>query len=119
MLAIMLAGGVPPQVAGWALDRLALYIGADAYEGSLYRKRQARLAVCRVRTSWRATSADPGVLQNLPADQFPTITTHVDELMAGDGDQRFEFGLDMLIRSLATYVDEGRRSRDGGPRSRT
>ena len=23
--------------------------------------------------------------------------------MAGDGDERFEFGLDMLIRSLATY----------------
>ena len=40
MLAIMLAGGVPPQVAAWALDRLSLYIAADSYEGSLYNKRR-------------------------------------------------------------------------------
>ena len=40
----------------------------------------------------------------LPAEKFPHLATRVNEMMTGDGDQRFEFGLDMLIRSLATYT---------------
>ena len=54
--------------------------------------------------------------QNLPADRFPLLTTHVDELMDGDSEQRFEFGLDMLIRSLGTYAanDLGARDPDLG-----
>ena len=35
LLAIMRAGGVPDQHAGWMLDRLAQYVDADAYEGAL------------------------------------------------------------------------------------
>ena len=44
--------------------------------------------------------------QNLPAELFPTLSKHVGALMGGDGDERFDFGLEMLIRSLATYVPE-------------
>src|SRR5262249_12422691 len=39
-LALLLTGGVPVQQAAWAVDRIALYISADAYEGSLYGVRQ-------------------------------------------------------------------------------
>ncbi len=42
----------------------------------------------------------------LPPDVFPSLTAHVDELIEADSDERFRFGLDMLIRSLETYVDE-------------
>src|SRR5690349_5065404 len=37
MLGLMLAGGVPPRVAAWAMDRIFLYITADAYEMSIWR----------------------------------------------------------------------------------
>jgi AcrR family transcriptional regulator len=106
MLGIMLAGGVPPQVAAYALDRLALYIAADAYEGTLYRKLWLDSGLSREDFMESYFGKIREFFQNLPADRFPLLTTHVDELMSGDSDQRFEFGLDMLIRSLDTYTPD-------------
>ena len=42
----------------------------------------------------------------LPPDRFPTITKHLGDMMGGDSDERFAFGLDMMIRSLETYVPD-------------
>ena len=44
--------------------------------------------------------------KTLPQDRFPALRQNVDELMQADSDERFAFGLDMLIRSLETYVPE-------------
>lgn len=104
MFAIMLAGGVPPKVAGWALDRLALYIAADAYEGSLLAKVQAASGKPFDEFVEEYFSGIREFYENLPPERFPNITAHVPELMGGDGEDRFDFGLEMLIRSLATYV---------------
>ncbi len=103
MLAIMLAGGVPPQVAAWALDRLSLYIAADSYEGSLYHNRRIASGLSESEFMAKHVSDVRDFFEHLPADKFPHLATHVADMMTGDGDQRFEFGLDMLIRSLATY----------------
>lgn len=104
MLAIMLAGGVPPQVAAWALDRLFLYIVADSYENSLHQKKQKdedttvgeyfEDFVKQLRDYYHA----------LPADRFPHIRAHAETLTTGDGDERFEFGLNLIIDGLARYV---------------
>ena len=103
MLAIMLAGGVPPQVAAWALDRLSLYIAADSYEGSLYHNRRVASGLSESEFM-RSTCPMSATSTNIcPPNKFPHLATHVADMMSGDGDQRFEFGLDMLIRSLATY----------------
>lgn len=106
MFAIMIAGGVPPQVAGWAMDRFALYIGADAYEGSIHFNRQVASGLSVDDYVEKYFGGVKGFYESLPKDQFPTITTHVEALMGGDDESRFEFGLDMLIRSLATYGAE-------------
>jgi AcrR family transcriptional regulator len=104
VLAILLAGGVPPRPAGWFLDRLVLYLAGDAYEGSLHLARQ------------RASGLDPaaymagfveqirGFYASLPADRFPNIAAHWDDLTSGDGDERFEFGLEMLVNGIASYA---------------
>lgn len=103
MLAIILAGGVPPQIAAWTIDRLALYIDADCYEGAIFFARlqdqgdpHAAMAeyVDRIR----------GYFRRLPPDRFPIITSMVDTLMEGDDDTRFEFGLDLIVRGLDSYV---------------
>nr|BFE81126.1 hypothetical protein GCM10020093_037270 [Planobispora longispora] len=39
-LRIMIAGGVPPKIASLMVDRLGLYVCADAFESSLYYLRQ-------------------------------------------------------------------------------
>jgi AcrR family transcriptional regulator len=107
MLAILLAGGVPPRVAGWFLDRVALYIAADAYEGSLYEKRQKASGLPPEEFMTEYVGGIRSFYENLPPDRFPALSANVDALMGGDGDERFGFGLDMMIRSLATYAPEG------------
>jgi Tetracyclin repressor-like, C-terminal domain len=41
--------------------------------------------------------------QQLPAERFPLVTSMA-EIITGDGDQRFEFGLDLLIAGLAARL---------------
>ncbi|HKD96822.1 MAG TPA: TetR/AcrR family transcriptional regulator [Micromonosporaceae bacterium] len=106
MMAIMIAGGVPPKVAGWTLDRLALYVGADAYEESLYTNRQLASGLSMEKFIEQYIGGIREFYEHLPRDQFPTLSTHVEDLVGGDGDARFEFGLDMIVRSLATYVTD-------------
>ena len=71
MLAIMLAGGVPPQVAAWALDRLALYIAADAYEGSLYHNRRVASGLSESEFMAKHVSDVRDFFENLPRRQVP------------------------------------------------
>jgi AcrR family transcriptional regulator len=103
MLAIMLAGGIPPRVAGWSLDRLFLYIVADAYENSLHQQ--------NLRNGQSTQEYFEGFIDQLtdyyaglPADRFPNLRANAKILTDGSGDERFEFGLDMLIDGLARYV---------------
>jgi AcrR family transcriptional regulator len=101
LFTIMLVGNVPPQVAGVALDRLFLYVSADAYEGALYSVRQRASGKSAER--WMADYF--GQLHDyyagLPTDRFPNTVKYLDELMSGSGDARFEFGLDLLVRGIA------------------
>jgi AcrR family transcriptional regulator len=107
MLAILLAGKLSPRVASLGLDRLFLYVTADAYEGSLYSIKQ--------RASGRSAEQYMGdhlgqirdYYASLPPERFPNVVTHMDALMSGDGDERFEFGLDLLVRGIAE-ADGGR-----------
>jgi AcrR family transcriptional regulator len=104
MLAIMRAGGVSRQAAGWAIDRIFLYVNADAYELSL-----------------QFSKTPPGVepekhmaqffgqirsfFESLPPDRFPYTVDMVPELMNGDGERRFEFGLELLIAGLSAFTE--------------
>lgn len=106
LLAILIGGGVPPRIAGWALDRFALYVAADAYEGSLYENRQQASGQTRAEYMTEYVAGVAQFYQSLPREEFPTLTANIDALMGGAGDERFDFGLEMLIRSLATYVPE-------------
>jgi hypothetical protein len=45
-----------------------------------------------------------GWIRSLPADRFPNTVALAGNLVAGDADDRFEWGLDVLIRGLASYL---------------
>lgn len=100
-LAILRAGGVPAQPAGWFLDRLSLYVLADAFEESLHRER-GRHTEEDAREYYEQISA---YYHSLPADRFPVIASMVGELVGGGGDERLRFGLELMVRGLATYTD--------------
>jgi hypothetical protein len=45
-----------------------------------------------------------GYFASLPADQFPNVLATLDELFGGGPDERFELGLDVILRGLASYA---------------
>ncbi len=98
LLAILLAGGVDPQTAAWAIDSLSLYVSAYALERSLLAQRQKHQE-----HEWLLSREElVSRFEALPADRFPQIRGHATELTAGTGHDRFDFALGLIIDNLAT-----------------
>jgi AcrR family transcriptional regulator len=111
MLAIMLAGGVPVQHAAWAVDRIGLYISADAYEGSLYGVRQKSSGKDMDTFLKDYFGQIRSYYESLPAQAFPNLTSNLDAMMSGDGDERFGFGLELMLKSLVASAKAGKIDR--------
>ena len=97
LLAILLAGGVAPQAAAWAVDAFLLYVAAYCLEVSVARQRAAQDDAVWVldRDELRRR------LSALPAAAFPHTTRHAAELTAGEGHDRFDFTLGLMLDGLA------------------
>lgn len=95
MLAILLAGGVAAQPAAWAVDAAILYVGAYSLESSL-RQRSDLDAVGRPFDKAEIIER----LRMLPESRFPNTVAHIREITSGDGHDRFDFVLELLIRGL-------------------
>ncbi|WP_073106667.1 TetR/AcrR family transcriptional regulator [Pollutimonas bauzanensis] len=96
LLAILLAGGVAAQPAAWAIDAAILYVGAYSLERSL---RQRPGMEADGRPFDRTEIAER--LRMLPLSHFPNTVAHVQEIVSGDGHDRFDFTLDLLLGGLA------------------
>jgi AcrR family transcriptional regulator len=104
MLGLMLSGGIPPQAAAWALDRIFLYIVADAYEHSIWRS-EMKQAGTDTEAFLDLLSADlAAYFEQLPAEDFPNLRKHARDMVSGGLGQRFEMGLDLLVDGLDRYV---------------
>jgi Tetracyclin repressor-like, C-terminal domain len=93
LVAVLRAGGLSDQVIALGFDQLVLYVSASAYEAGLYRR------------------ADPAELERyfaglhafyaaLPPDRYPVLTAIAPDMTGPDADDRFEFGLNVLIAGL-------------------
>jgi AcrR family transcriptional regulator len=88
--------GIPDRAIAYVGDVAGLYVGAYAFEESL-----------GVASPTGEDLAPEEIVQmlksyvlSLPEDRFPQTRAAVDLLFAGDPDDRFEFGIDLLIRGL-------------------
>jgi AcrR family transcriptional regulator len=101
-LAILRSAGLPSRTCAYALDLLSLYVGSIAFEDSLGLQSPTGedLAPEEVIEMIR------GYWASLPAEKFPNTLALLDELMAGSPDERFEWGLDVIVRGLAATVAE-------------
>jgi AcrR family transcriptional regulator len=92
MMGLLLAGGVRPRDAAWACDILPLFVTAAAVETATYQERgevQGEVVV-ELEAAFR----------NLSPERFPNLTANLDDLLSGDGDQRFQFGIDTFLDGL-------------------
>jgi AcrR family transcriptional regulator len=103
LIGVLRAGGLPDQVIAYACDLLPLYATATAYEESLFETLglehdQLMRYIGDIREYFAA----------LPVDRFPNVASLAGPLTAGSGgDERFEFGLDVLVRGLASLGPGG------------
>jgi AcrR family transcriptional regulator len=100
MLAILLAGGIEPQTAAWAIDALSLYVAAYALEISLVAQRQSE-----PEDGWVVSRDERDELVRrftaLPAERFPQTRRYAAELTSGTGHERFDFTLSLIVDNLA------------------
>jgi AcrR family transcriptional regulator len=114
LLSLLKAGGASDQAAAYAADLVSLYATAIAYEESLYR------------TLYKDPEHEAREVQrlaerfgSLDAERYPTLAALGPALTRGDGDERFELGLDVIINGLLATPTEGRLTGEpGAPGSR-
>ncbi len=94
--------GVPDRVIGLAGDTAALFAGAFAFEESL----GVASPTGEPLSGEAISEMFREYLKSLPADRFPHLVRAARTLFDPDPDERFEFGVDLLLRGLATYVKE-------------
>ena len=94
LLAILLAGGVQPQPAAWAIDAAFQYVGAY----SVMSLRRLTDEDTDGRVVDRAELIER--LEMLPQDRFPITVAHAPELVSGEGHARFDFTLGLLLGGL-------------------
>ena len=96
MFAILLAGGIEPQTAAWAIDSLTLYVNAYSLELSMLDRPRSHHG-----DDW-VVSRDE-LLRRFAAlpDTFPQSKRYAAELTSGTGHERFDFTIGLIIDGLA------------------
>lgn len=95
-LSLLRAGGLSDRVAALAGDLVYLYIGAFSYEECLGMAVPAEEGA----SPREFVEQLRAYFASLPADRFPNMTELAVELTTGGQDERFEFGLDVLLDGL-------------------
>jgi AcrR family transcriptional regulator len=96
MLRILLAGGIEPQTAAWAIDALALYIAGYALERSMVRQRQTDPDA-----TWVLSQAELiRRFDALPETAFPNTRRYAEELTSGVEHERFDFTIGLIVDNL-------------------
>jgi AcrR family transcriptional regulator len=96
MLQMLKAGGVGPQSSAWALDLLALYITAIAYELAV----EAEEGVPEPQRTVEVVTEIRDAFSQMSPAEFPLLSVLSPLLTLGTRKERFEFGLDVLINGL-------------------
>jgi AcrR family transcriptional regulator len=105
MLGLMRAHGMPDYVAAYAGDLIGQYVVSTAIEDYVWRQRYPESTAEQV----TETMAEVGdYLQALPKEEFPHLTAMARTMMNTDPGSpladRFELGLDILVRGLTTFL---------------
>jgi AcrR family transcriptional regulator len=94
LLGILLAGGIDAQGAAWACDIFVQLVTAAAREDEVRRAPgtdgDSRQQADEIHRTFAA----------LPPGRFPLITAHAAQMVAGDGDERFRFAIDVVIDGM-------------------
>lgn len=97
LLGILLAGGIDAQDAAWAADIIAALVTYTAIESEM-RRNGIESMTDDIRLN----------LARLPADRFPLLTAHTEQLVAGDVAHRFRFAIDVVLDGVMARTSSSR-----------
>lgn len=95
LAAVLRAGGLSDRAVALGLDQLTLYVAADAFETGLME--HGWLTPEEVQRYYDDVHS---FYLRLPPERFPVLASVVEDITGPDGDERFEFGLDVLIAGI-------------------
>lgn len=107
-IALARAAGLPDSVAAYVGELIGQYTAVTALEEETFRDRFGSATEEQI-SEWVGQFRD--YLLSLPAQQFPTLIelTRTGDLMSPGTDQeRFELGLDIILRGLASYAADSK-----------
>jgi AcrR family transcriptional regulator len=95
LVSLLRAGGIDSRDAAWACDILPLIVTATAVETAAYQARGAggdpeQETIAKLMSAFSA----------LPPERYPQLTAHAEEMISGDGDERFTFAIDTFLDGL-------------------
>lgn len=103
MLVILAAAGLPAQTSAYALDALMLYVTGVVAEEAM----RIHAAGDSVRAKEDILTRVHSYYAALPPERFPMLTGMIAEMTRDVGDERFEFGLDLMVKGLAAHAPQG------------
>jgi AcrR family transcriptional regulator len=98
LLGVLRAAEVPAHAIALGSDAFFLYVNAFCYEEAV---------------PFRLAGADDmdegaelleGYFASLPPERFPNLVALASDLVTGSFDERFEFGLDLIVRGLESHT---------------
>jgi len=98
-LGLLLAAGVSPPVASYIGDLVGRYIDASVLEDTTGPTDETAVAMLR------------DYFTNLPVERFPNLAAAASAMFEPDDQDRFELGLDILMRGIETYTQSKRARR--------
>ncbi|AXI80389.1 TetR/AcrR family transcriptional regulator [Peterkaempfera bronchialis] len=108
-LAMFRTAGLPDRISAVAGDVLSTYLDGFTLEEGIWTDRMRQEEDGDGTASWQQRKSEmQQYFAALPQDRFPHLTA-LAHLMADETqDQRFELGLEIIVRGLASYLDEPR-----------
>lgn len=100
--ATLRAGGLSDRAIALGFDQLTLYVCAHAFEESLF----ANVGMSPEAVAQYHQQVD-AFYRALPASEFPVVASLADEIVGADGEERFAFGLDVLLSGLEALSARG------------
>jgi AcrR family transcriptional regulator len=102
LVAIFRAAGLPDEVAAAAGDMISTFMDGFAFEESMWDERRRNSDAAswdELRTTMR------GYFDALPPERFPNLIALSGMMFDETNDARFELGLDIILRGLASYIE--------------
>jgi AcrR family transcriptional regulator len=96
LVAVLKAGGLTDRVIALGFDQLILYVSACAFEASLYTRDRADAAELE-----RYFIEVHSFYAALPPDRFPILTALAPIMFDNGEEERFDFGIDILVSGMA------------------